>query len=120
MKHSVMIPDDVWEWWQTSTGQIKPARAIRDEIIKLTMTLKLKEHQAIEEAVEDYILPDVDFSMPDDAPTLIILERVGVCMFCLRVMRKGDEAFYFTAHGRKHLAHVECWDQNQENSPNGA
>lgn len=122
MKHSIMIPDSVWEYWQRSTGLKNPARAIRDEITRVTTTYAFGEAIMAEEAAQA-ALPDsinddeVDFDTPDeDVPTLITVERIGACKYCFKVIRGGEQAFWFTYNKRKYLAHVECWDEDHRES----
>lgn len=121
MKHSIMIPDWVWEWWQQSTGRPKPASAIREEIVKITLERRLREEGDLLESVENSLLPDsindpdiIDFNVPDDVPTVIEVKRIGICRYCRRIIPKGQEALWFTSHDRKYLAHAECWEENQE------
>lgn len=34
MKHQVQVPDDVWAWAQTQTGQVRPATFLRDILVR--------------------------------------------------------------------------------------
>jgi hypothetical protein len=109
MKHTIGIPDWVWEFWQEREGVKNPANALRNELYKITALYQLQEYQQSQDLLPDSINFDVD-----DTPTSIILERAAVCHDCRNVMRKGDEAFWYTTpRGKKAAAHPKCWKDNQ-------
>lgn len=112
MKHSIYIPDWVWEYWQDESGLKNPARAIRDQIILLTQRHDIDALEKEKALLPGSINEDIDFDV-DDTPTLITLERFGICNECRKLMKTGEQGLWYTSsRGRKRLVHAECWTED--------
>jgi hypothetical protein len=108
MKHTIAIPDWIWEYEQVKTGMKNPATPLRDRLARSINN----------ESTNPNLLPDTDiveFEDEFDYPTAITLERPGVCHFCKKLMNEGEKAFYFTVYrgnrgGIKVVAHPKHWE----------
>jgi hypothetical protein len=113
VKHSIGIPDWIWEYERQKTGTKNPASSLRDRLARVIA----EEKMAVESKPD--LLPDkdtVDLPEGDDYPTGITVSRPGICHICKTLIPAGDFAFYYTVyHGNrafKVVSHPECWDSN--------
>lgn len=110
MKHSIAIPDWIWDYESQRTGTRNPASSLRD---RLAQIIAAEKAVLVEKAIEEI---DFDAVTDDDTPTHITVTRPGVCHICKGLIQTGDGAFYYTVRrdsGRhvKVIAHPECWDK---------
>lgn len=87
MRHSITIPDEIWEWAQIRCGSNNPASFLRGGLLEWRRTLD---------------------NGSADPGTLGSARYSDVCYGCRKDIHQGDDVIFRKFGGRTRVLHPEC------------